>query len=79
MGEDGAARRRSGEKRRRYLKWGRIGVTVAAVGYLASRVDPRDVVAHDVREARLERGDGQLAHARVDRPGQGVGCCCVMQ
>jgi uncharacterized membrane protein YbhN (UPF0104 family) len=45
MGEDGAARRRSGEKRRRYLKWGRIGVTVAAVGYLASRVDPRDVVA----------------------------------
>ena len=45
MGEDGGARRRSGEKRRRYLKWGRIGVTVAAVGYLASRVDPRDVVA----------------------------------
>ncbi len=45
MREEGGARRTSGEKRRRYFKWGRIGVTVAAVGYLASRVDPRDVVA----------------------------------
>ena len=35
----------SGEKRRRYLKWGRIAVTLAAVGYLASRVDPANVVA----------------------------------
>lgn len=34
----------SGEKRRRYLKWGRIAVTIAAVGYLASRVEPRDVL-----------------------------------
>ncbi len=35
----------SGEKRRRYLKWGRIGVTGAAFAYLASRVDPGDVVS----------------------------------
>ena len=34
----------SGEKRRRYLRWGRIAVTVAAVGYLASRVEPSDVL-----------------------------------
>jgi len=34
----------SGEKRRRYLRWGRIAVTLAAVGYLASRVEPRDVL-----------------------------------
>jgi len=45
MREDGGARRSSGEKRRLYLKWGRIGITVAAVGYLASRVDPSDVFA----------------------------------
>ena len=40
-------RRRStgGETRRRYLKWGRIAVTVAAVAYLASRVEPRDVLS----------------------------------
>ena len=45
MREDGGALRSSGEKRRRYLRWGRIGVTLAAVGYLASGVDPADVVA----------------------------------
>ncbi len=33
-----------GETRRRYLRWGRIAVTVAAVAYLASRVEPRDVL-----------------------------------
>jgi len=44
MGAAGGARRTSGEKRRTYLRWGRIGVTIAAVGYLASRVDPNDVV-----------------------------------
>jgi uncharacterized membrane protein YbhN (UPF0104 family) len=45
MREDGGARRTSGERRRGFLKWGRIGITVAAVGYLASRVEPGDVVA----------------------------------
>ncbi|MGB5702622.1 MAG: lysylphosphatidylglycerol synthase transmembrane domain-containing protein [Polyangiales bacterium] len=45
MREDGGALRSSGETRRRYLRWGRIGVTLAAVGYLASGVDPADVVA----------------------------------
>jgi len=45
MREDGGARRTSGERRRSYLKWGRIGITVAAVAYLASRVEPRDVMA----------------------------------
>ena len=42
---EGGARRSSGEKRRRYLKWGRIGITIAAVAYLANRVDPNDVLA----------------------------------
>ena len=45
MGEEGGVRRTSGEKRRSYLRWARIGVTIAAVGYLVSRVDPNDVVA----------------------------------
>ena len=45
MNDEGGRHRTSGEKRRRYLKWGRIAVTVAAVGYLASGVDPRAVVA----------------------------------
>lgn len=44
MVEDGGTERASGAKRRALLKWGRIAVTVAAVGYLASRVEPRDVV-----------------------------------
>jgi uncharacterized membrane protein YbhN (UPF0104 family) len=44
MLEEGGRRSASGEKRRRYLKWGRIAVTVAAVAYLASRVEPRDVL-----------------------------------
>ncbi len=45
MSEEGGVRRTSGETRRRYLRWGRIGVTIAAVGYLISRIDPNDVVA----------------------------------
>jgi uncharacterized membrane protein YbhN (UPF0104 family) len=45
MTDHGGERRSSGEKRKLYLKWGRIAVTVAAVGYLASRVDPADVAA----------------------------------
>ncbi len=44
MLEEGGRRSEGGEKRRRYLRWGRIGVTVAAVAYLASRVEPRDVM-----------------------------------
>lgn len=44
MLDKGGPRSASGEKRRRYLKWGRIAVTIAAVAYLASRVDPRDVL-----------------------------------
>jgi uncharacterized membrane protein YbhN (UPF0104 family) len=45
MHDEGGVRRSGGEKRRGYLRWGRIGITVAAVAYLASRVDPNDVVA----------------------------------
>ena len=44
MLEDGGTKRAPGAKRKALLKWGRIGVTVAAVGYLASRVEPRDVL-----------------------------------
>jgi len=44
MLEEGGRRSASGEKRRRYLRWGRIAVTIAAVAYLASRVDPGDVL-----------------------------------
>ncbi|MFA9411426.1 MAG: lysylphosphatidylglycerol synthase transmembrane domain-containing protein [Deltaproteobacteria bacterium] len=44
MLEEGGRRSAGGEKRRRYLRWGRIVVTVAAVAYLASRVEPRDVM-----------------------------------
>jgi hypothetical protein len=44
MREEGRRRSASGEKRRRYLRWGRITVTVAAVAYLASRVEPSDVL-----------------------------------
>jgi uncharacterized membrane protein YbhN (UPF0104 family) len=44
MFEEGGRRSASGEKRRRYLRWGRILVTVAAVAYLASRVEPADVL-----------------------------------
>ena len=35
----------AGDSRRRLLKWGRVLITLAAVGYLATRVDPREVVA----------------------------------
>jgi uncharacterized membrane protein YbhN (UPF0104 family) len=45
MSEDEATRPARGEKRRRLFRWGRIGVTVAAVAYLASRVDPANVVS----------------------------------
>ncbi len=45
MLDQGGPRSASGDTRRRYLRWGRIGVTIAAVAYLASRVDPRDVLA----------------------------------
>jgi uncharacterized membrane protein YbhN (UPF0104 family) len=44
MLEEGERRSAGGETRRRYLRWGRIGVTLAAVAYLASRVEPRDVM-----------------------------------
>ncbi|MEM7434200.1 MAG: lysylphosphatidylglycerol synthase transmembrane domain-containing protein [Myxococcota bacterium] len=43
MNESGGADNASG--RRRLLKWGRIAVTVGTVAYLASRVDPGEVVA----------------------------------
>ena len=44
MHDEGETRSTSGENRRRYLRWGRIAVTVGAVAYLASRVEPRDVL-----------------------------------
>ena len=44
MLEEEGRRSAGGQKRRRYLRWGRIAVTVAAVAYLASRVEPRDVL-----------------------------------
>ena len=44
MLDERGQRSASGEKRLRYLRWGRIAVTVAAVGYLASRVEPSDVL-----------------------------------
>ena len=53
MLDEGGKRSASGEKRRRYLRWGRIAVTVAAVGYLASRVEPSDVL-HAFQRLSLE-------------------------
>jgi uncharacterized membrane protein YbhN (UPF0104 family) len=44
MLEEGGRRSAGAEKRRRHLRWGRIAVTVAAVAYLASRVEARDVL-----------------------------------
>lgn len=44
MLDRGGSRSAGGETRRRYLKWGRIAVTIAAVAYLASRVDPKEVL-----------------------------------
>ncbi len=44
MHDNGGRMSASGERRRRYLRWGRIAVTIAAVAYLASRVHPRDVL-----------------------------------
>ena len=54
----GERRVTSGERRRRYFKWGRITFTVAAVGYLASRVQPGDVLT---AFKRLSPGAGLLA------------------
>lgn len=45
MTERGGALSTAGEKRRRLLRWGRIAITLAAVAYLASRVNPGEVVA----------------------------------
>lgn len=45
MDEPGGTTTAEGEGRRRLLRWGRITVTVAAVAYLASRVDPSEVFA----------------------------------
>ena len=44
MLDQGGSRSAGSEMRRRYLKWGRIAVTIAAVAYLASRVEPREVL-----------------------------------
>ena len=45
MLDRGGRPRASGEQRRRYLRWGRIAVTIGAVAYLMSRVDPHDVLS----------------------------------
>ena len=45
MIDRGGRRNTGAEKRRRFLRWGRIAITLAAVAYLASRVDPGEVVA----------------------------------
>ena len=52
----------SQEKRRRLFRWGRIAVTVAAVIYLASRVDLREVAA---AWSRLTAGAALTALAMV--------------
>lgn len=44
MLDRGGSRSAGAETRRRYLKWGRIAVTIAAVAYLASRVEPAEVL-----------------------------------
>lgn len=62
MRDEGGPRGGGGEKRRRYLRWGRIAVTVAAVAYLASRVEPRDVL-HGFQ--RLSLGAALTAIAAV--------------
>jgi glycosyltransferase 2 family protein len=45
MIDRGGRRRTGGEKRRQRLRWGRIAATIAVVAYLASRVDPNDVLS----------------------------------
>ncbi len=45
MTEEGGRRSTGAQQRRRFLRWGRIAITLAAVAYLASRVDPGEVVA----------------------------------
>jgi hypothetical protein len=45
MTESEGRRSTGAQKRRRFLRWGRIAMTLAAVAYLASRVDPAEVVA----------------------------------
>lgn len=62
MLDEGGRGGTSGEKRRRYLRWGRIFVTIAAVAYLASRVDPDDVLS---AFQRLSLGAGLTALAVV--------------
>lgn len=61
----------SGERRRRYFKWGRIAFTVAAVVYLVSRVDPADVLT---AFQRLSPGAALLAISVVML---GLGCGMV--
>lgn len=70
MFEEGGRRSASGEKRRRYLRWGRILVTLAAVAYLASRVEPGDVLR---AFQRLSLGAALTALAVV-----AFGLCCGM-
>lgn len=45
MTGQGGSRSTRGERRRRFLRWGRIAITIATVVYLASRVDPGEVLA----------------------------------
>ena len=45
MTERGRRRSTSIEKRRRVFRWARIAITLAAVAYLAARVDPGEVIA----------------------------------
>lgn len=70
MLDEGGSRSASGEKRRRYLRWGRIALTFGAVAYLVSLVDPRDVVN---AFQRLSLGAGLTAIAVVL-----LGLCCGM-
>ena len=70
MLDKGGPRSASGQKRKRYLRWGRIAVTVGAVGYLASLVDPRDVLN---AFQRLSLGAALTAIAVVL-----LGLCCGM-
>lgn len=44
MSKQGGPRSTGAQRRRRFLRWGRIAFTFAAVGYLASRVDPGEVL-----------------------------------
>ncbi len=70
MLDERGPRSASGEKRRRYLRWGRIAVTIGAVAYLANLVDPRDVLN---AFQRLSLGAALTAIAVVL-----LGLCCGM-